>query len=68
MPHFDALKIYTPVENIVRKGEIACNKQFLLFSQYVLQRYGTYFSFEMHFKMLSAICFNLDQSLNFGPV
>ena len=31
MPHFDALKI--AVENIVRKGEIACNKQFLHFSQ-----------------------------------
>ena len=25
-PHFDALKIYIAVENIVRKGEIACNK------------------------------------------
>ena len=24
---------YMAVENIVRKGEIACNKQFLLFSQ-----------------------------------
>ena len=24
MPHFDALKIYIAVENIVRKGEIAC--------------------------------------------
>ena len=24
--------------------------------------YGTYFSFQMHFKMSSAICFNLDQS------
>ena len=24
---------YIAVENIVRKGEIACNKQFLLFSQ-----------------------------------
>ena len=24
---------YVAVENIVRKGEIACNKQFLLFSQ-----------------------------------
>ena len=23
--------------------------------------YGTYFSFEMHFKMSSSICFNLDQ-------
>ena len=33
MPHFDGLNIYLTVENIVRKGEIACNKQFLLFSQ-----------------------------------
>ena len=24
--------------------------------------YGTYFPFYMHFKMSSAICFNLDQS------
>ena len=24
--------------------------------------YGTYFSFQMHFKMLSANCFNLDKS------
>ena len=28
IPHFDALKTYS-CENIVRKGEIACNKQFL---------------------------------------
>ena len=33
MPHFDALMIYTAVENIVRKGEITWNKQFLLFSR-----------------------------------
>ena len=39
------------MEKIVRTGEIACNKQFLLFSQCFL-----------HFKMSSAICFNLDQS------
>ena len=32
MPHFDALRLYS-CGNIVRKGEIACNKQFLLFSQ-----------------------------------
>ena len=32
VPHFDAIKIYISVENIVRQGEIACNKQFLLFS------------------------------------
>ena len=30
MPHFDG---YVAVENIVGKGEIACNKQLLLFSQ-----------------------------------
>ena len=24
--------------------------------------YGTYFQFQMHFEMSSAICFNLDQS------
>ena len=31
MPHVDVLQIYNyiTVENIVRKGEIACNKQFL---------------------------------------
>ena len=39
------------MENIVREGELACNKQFLLFSQS-----------DMHFKMLSAICINYDQS------
>ena len=40
----------------MRKREIGCDKQFLLFS------YGTYFSFEIHCKMSSAICLNLDQS------
>ena len=51
------------MENIVRKGEIACNKQFLLFSQCFFSiRHCTSFSFQMHFKMLSAVCFNLDQS------
>ena len=39
---------------MVRKGEIACNKQFLLFSLCFLPY--------MAFKMSSAICFNLDQS------
>ena len=39
------------MENTVKKGEIARNKL-----------YGTYFLFKMHFKMLSAICLNLDQS------
>ena len=42
----------------MRKGEIACNKQFLFFPQYFLP----YMALISHFKMLSAICFNLDQS------
>ena len=46
----------------MRKGEIACNKQFLLFLTMFSTLYGTYFPFQMYFKMSSAICFNLDQS------
>ena len=41
----------------MRKGEIACNKQFLLFSQCFLPYMAIF-----HFKMLSAICLDLDQS------
>ena len=48
MPHFDALKMYIIVENIVRKGEIACNKQFLLFSVFSTQ-YDSCFLFYIHF-------------------
>ena len=33
IPHFDVPKICIAVENIARKGEIACYKQFLLFPQ-----------------------------------
>ena len=44
------------MENIVRKGEIACNKQFLLFSQCFLPHMALIF----HFKYTS-ICFNLEQ-------
>ena len=50
------------VENIVRKGEIAYNKKFLLFSKCFLPYMALIFSFLKHFKLLSAICFNLDQS------
>ena len=50
------------VENIVRKGKIACNKQFLLFSQCFLPYMVLIFHFKFTIKMLSAICFNLDQS------
>ena len=39
-------KRYMAVENIVRKGEIACNKQFLLFSQ----RFLSYMALIFHFK------------------
>ena len=42
----------------MRKGEIACNKQFLLYSQWFLP----YMVLIVHFKMLSAICLNLDRS------
>ena len=50
------------MENIVRKGEIACNKQFLLFSQCVLYYLALIFHFKCNLYMLSAICFNLDKS------
>ena len=39
------------VENIVRKGEIACYKQFLLFSQCFCTLYGTFFFF-VYFKCI----------------
>ena len=53
---------YKAVKNIVRKGEIACNKQFLLFSQCFLPAMVLIFHFKCISKMSSAICFNLDQS------
>ena len=46
------------MENIVRKGEIAYNKQILFFSQCFLP----YMALIFHFKMSSAICYSLDQS------
>ena len=49
------------MENIVRKGEVACNKQFLLFLSMFSTLYGTYFSFQIYFHMSSVICFSLDQ-------
>ena len=57
----DALKIYTAVEN-VRKGEIACNKQFFLFSQCFLPNIAPFFHYKCTLKLLSAVCVNLDQS------
>ena len=46
----------------MRKGEISCHKQFLLFSQCFVPCMVLIFYFKCTFKMLSAICFNLDQS------
>ena len=57
MPHFDAQR-FIAVGNIVRKEEIACNKQFPLFSQYFLP----YMVHIFHYKKMSAIRFYLDQS------
>ena len=45
IPHL-AQSRYIAVENIVRKGEIACNKQFLLFSQC----FPAFMVFIFHFK------------------
>ena len=41
---------YIAGENIVRKGEIACNKQFLLFSQCFLSYKVLSFHFKVHLK------------------
>ena len=60
LPHFDPLKIYSCGKD-GEKGEIACNMQFLLFSVFSTL-YGTYFPFQMHFWMSSAIYFRLDQT------
>ena len=46
----------------MRKGEIAFNRQISPFVLMFSTLYGTYFSFQMHFEMSSAICFNLSQS------
>ena len=48
------------MENIVKKGILRVTSNFS-FSHNVLYLCGTYFLFKMHFKLLSAICFNLDQ-------
>ena len=49
------------MENIVRKGEIAFYKQFLLFSQCFLSYMVFYFLFKIHFKMSSASCFSYER-------
>ena len=60
MPYFDALKIHIAVQDIVTKGEIACNKTFLLFSRFLPNM-----TLIFHLKCtLNDVC-NLFQ---FGPV
>ena len=56
------------MENIVKKGEIACKQAISPFLTMFSTLYGTYFQFKMHFIMSFAICFSLDQSkkLSFG--
>ena len=46
MLHLDC-EIYIAVKKIVRKGEIACNKQFLLFSQCFLPYRALIFHFNL---------------------
>ena len=61
MPHLDALKIYSCGKHCEKRRnclEQAISPFLTMFSTL----YGTYFSFGIHFKMLFAICFNLDQS------
>ena len=51
------------MENIVRKGEIACNKQFLLFSRCFLPYMTLIFHFNSTSKCgLQFVDWNLDQS------
>ena len=51
------------MESIVRKGEIACNKQFLLFSQCFLLYMALIFHCKCIFKISSVVCSNLDQCI-----
>ena len=50
MWHFDTLESCIAVENILRKRENACNKQFLLFSQCFLPYMTPIFHFESTLK------------------
>ena len=61
IPHFDALKIYSCGKQCEKRKNClwqAISPSTTMFSNL----YGTYFPFLMHFKMSSAICFNLDKS------
>ena len=61
MPHFDTVTIYSSGKHCEKRRN--CSSQAISpFLTMFSTLYGTYFSFQMHFKMSSAICFNLDQS------
>ena len=60
MPHFDALTIYSCGKHC-EKGRNCLEQAIIPFLTMFSTLYGTYFSFQMHFKLLSAICFNLYQ-------
>ena len=49
---------------MVRKGELACNKQISTFLTMFYTLYRTSSAFYMYFKLSSQNCFNLDQSNN----
>ena len=61
MPHFVELKIYSCGKHCVKRRNCLLQAISPFLTMFSIL-YGTYFSFEMHFKMLSAICFNLDHS------
>ena len=61
MPHFEALKTYSYGKHCEKRRN--CLLQAISpFLTMLSTLYGTYLSFWMHFKMLSEICLNLDQS------
>ena len=53
---------YKSFENDVGKGEIACNKKFLLFPQCFLPILKNFLSYLSNLKLLSANCFSLEGS------
>ena len=61
MPQFDTLKIYNCGKHCEKRRN--CLKQAISpFLTMFSTPYDTYFPFQMHSKMSSAVCFNLDQS------
>ena len=60
--YMSAVQLYKSFENTVGKGEIARNKQFLLFSRCFLSVLRTFFPFSSSSKLLSANSFSLEES------